>query len=87
MISNSPAVDHGIAVDDEMKIMIQAGYSIEEVIRCASFSSAQLMVIEDIGLLAPGGPATFNVVEVDPSKLPDSLRRPKAVYYKGELIK
>jgi imidazolonepropionase-like amidohydrolase len=77
---------HTSSVVDEMKILIQAGYTIEEVIRCASFNGAQLMGIKDLGLLSPGMPATFIVVEGDPSGLPESLRRPKAVYLKGELI-
>ena len=84
--AGSPAVDHGHAVVDEMKILIQAGYTIEEVIRFASFNGAQLLGIKDLGLLAPGMPATFIVVEGDPSGLPDSLRRPKAVYLKGERV-
>ena len=64
--AGSTAVDHGPGVVDEMKILIQAGYTIEEVIRCASFNGARLMGIKDLGLLAPGMPATFIVVEAIP---------------------
>ena len=84
--AGSPAVEHGHAVVDEMKILIQAGYTIEEVIRCASFNGAQLMGIKDLGLLAPGMPATFIAVEGDPSGLPESLWGPKEVYLKGECV-
>jgi imidazolonepropionase-like amidohydrolase len=66
--------------------MMDAGYSIEETVRCATSNGAWLLDIEDLGLLVPAMPATFIAVRGDPFGLPDSLRRPKAVYLKGELI-
>ena len=52
--AGSPAVDHGIAMVDEMKILMEAGFSIEKTIRCATFNGAQLLGIRDLGLLVPG---------------------------------
>ena len=52
--AGSPAVDHGIAMIDEMKILMEAGFSIEKTIRCATFNGAQLLGIRDLGLLVPG---------------------------------
>jgi imidazolonepropionase-like amidohydrolase len=84
--AGSPAVDHGIAMVDEMKIFIKAGFSIEETVRCATFNGAQLLGIKDFGLLVPGMPATFIAVKGDPKGLPDSLRQLLGVWVKGELI-
>ncbi len=84
--AGSPAVDHGAAILDEMKILMEAGFSIEETIRCATFNGAQLLGIRDLGLLVPGMPATFIAVKGDPSGLPDSLKRIQGVYLKGESI-
>ena len=84
--AGSPAVDHGIAVVDEMKILMKAGFSIEETVRCATFNGAQLLGIKDLGLLVPGMPATFIAVKGDPSGLPDSLRHIEGIWVKGEMI-
>jgi imidazolonepropionase-like amidohydrolase len=84
--AGSPAVDHGIAVVDEMKIFMDAGYSIEETVRCATFNGAKLLGIKDLGLLVPGMPATFIAVKGDPAGLPDSLRKLLGVWVEGELI-
>jgi imidazolonepropionase-like amidohydrolase len=37
-------------VVDEMKIFIEAGFSIEEAVRCATFNGAQLLGIKDLDL-------------------------------------
>jgi len=84
--AGSPAVDHGIAMVDEMKIFMEAGFTIEETIRCATFNGAQLLGIRDLGLLVPGMPATFIAVKGDPSGLPDSLKRLQGVWVKGDSI-
>jgi imidazolonepropionase-like amidohydrolase len=84
--AGSPAVDHGIAVIDEMIILTEAGFPIEEIIRCATFNGAKLLRITDLGLLVPGMPATFIAVKGDPTGLPDSLRQIGGVYLRGELV-
>jgi imidazolonepropionase-like amidohydrolase len=84
--AGSPAVDHGAAIVDEMKILMEAGFSIEETIRCATFNGAQLLGIRDLGLLVPGMPATFIAVKGDPSGFPDSLRQIEGGWIKGEMI-
>jgi imidazolonepropionase-like amidohydrolase len=84
--AGSPAVDHGIAVVEEMEILMKAGFSIEEVVRCATFNGAQLLEIKDLGLLVPGMPATYIAVKGDPAGLPDSLKRIQGVWVKGEMI-
>jgi imidazolonepropionase-like amidohydrolase len=65
---------------------MEAGYSIEEVVSCATYNGARLLDIEDLGLLVPGMPATFIAVRGDPSGLPDSLKNIQGVWAKGEAI-
>jgi imidazolonepropionase-like amidohydrolase len=84
--AGSPAVDHGDAIVDEIKILMEAGFSFEEAIRCATFNGAQLLGIRDLGLLVQGMPATFIAVKGDPSGLPDSLKHLQGVWVKGEMI-
>jgi len=84
--AGSPAVDHGRAIVDEMKIFIEAGFSIEEAVRCATFNGAQLLGIKDLGLLVPGMPATFIAVKGNPAGLPDNLRQLLGVWVKGKRI-
>jgi imidazolonepropionase-like amidohydrolase len=80
--SGSPGVDHGAAMIAEMKLFMQAGFSLEETVRCASVCGAQLVGAES-GLLAPAKPATFIIVEGEPSGLPENLRTVKAVFIAG----
>ena len=69
-----------------MKIFIEAGFSIEEAVRCATFNGAQLLGIKDLGLLVPGMPATFIAVKGNPAGLPDNLRQLLGVWVKGKRI-
>jgi imidazolonepropionase-like amidohydrolase len=83
--AGSPGVDHGAAVVEEMQLLMAAGYSLVEAVRCASFNGAGLLGA-DFGFLAEGRPATFVVVPGGPSALPDSLNRVRAVYVAGERV-
>ncbi len=80
--SGSPGVHHGAAVIAEMKLLTQAGYTIEEAIRCASLNGAALWEGRE-GLLAPGRPATFVAVSGNPCGLPESLASVRAVFIDG----
>jgi imidazolonepropionase-like amidohydrolase len=80
--SGSPGVDHGAAVIEEMKLLIQAGYSLAEAIPCATVNGARL-VAGEFGLIEPGRPATFAIVEGSPSTLPESLMKVRAVFIDG----
>jgi imidazolonepropionase-like amidohydrolase len=83
--AGSPGVNHGAAVIHEMQLLMAAGYSLAEAVRCASFNGAGL-IGEDFGLLAQGRPATFVVVPGGPSGLPGSLNHARAVYVAGERV-
>ena len=80
--SGSPGVDHGAAVIEEMKLLIQAGYSLAEAIRCATVNGAPLAGGE-FGRIEPGRPATFVIVDGRPSLLPESLQKVRAVFIDG----
>ena len=80
--AGSPGVHHGAAVVAEMKLLIQAGFTLEEAIRCAGVNGAALHGGRE-GLLAPGRPATFVVVPGAPGGLPDSLTSVRAVFIDG----
>ena len=81
--AGSIGVHHGSAVIEELKLLITAGYSLPEAIRCASCNGAELLGIEDFGVLSKGMAATFLVAKGDPSKLPDSLSAIQAIYING----
>ena len=80
--SGSPGVEHGAAVIEEMQLFMQAGYSLPEAIPCAAVNGARLTGGE-FGLIEPGRPATFVIVEGSPSALPESLKRVRAVFIDG----
>jgi len=83
--AGSPGVDHGPAVVAEMKLLMAAGFSLPEAVRCASFHGA-ILTGSNFGRVAEGRPATFLVVPGGPSELPDSIRRIKAVYVDGRPV-
>ena len=73
--AGSLGVHHGSAVLEEMRLFIQAGYSIQEAIRCATRNGAVLLNLHDFGTVAEGMSATLVAVAGDPSRLPDSLSK------------
>jgi imidazolonepropionase-like amidohydrolase len=83
--SGSPGVDHGTAVIAEMKLLMAAGFSLPEAVRCATLHGAMLTG-GDFGRVAEGRPASFLVVPGEPSELPDSIRRIQAVYVDGRPV-
>jgi imidazolonepropionase-like amidohydrolase len=80
--AGTPGVRHGAAVITEMKIMMQAGFTLAEAVRSASQNGANLIGAA-CGLLCPGRPATFVAVEGDPSGLPEKLEYIRAVFIDG----
>ncbi len=83
--SGSPGVNHGLAVIGEMKLLMAAGFSLPETVRCASFNGA-ILTSGDFGLVEEGRPATFLVVPGSPSELPDSIEKIRAVYVDGQPV-
>lgn len=81
--SGSMGVHHGRSIIDELSLLIDAGFAIEEAICCAARTGARLLGIDDLGWIAPGKSATFAVVRGNPSQLPQSLKRICALYIRG----
>ncbi|MGA3112806.1 MAG: amidohydrolase family protein [Syntrophobacteraceae bacterium] len=85
--AGSFGVRHGVALAEELKLIIEAGFSVEEAIGCATSAGARLLGLDhELGRLAPGMPANFIIVPGPPSSLPDSLADVKAVCVNGKRI-
>jgi imidazolonepropionase-like amidohydrolase len=85
--AGSFGVRHGAALAEELKLMIEAGFSVEEAIGCATSGGARLLGLDhELGRLGRGMPANFIIVDGPPSGLPDSLGEVKVVCVKGEKI-
>ena len=72
--SGSVGVHHGSALIDELQLLLDAGFSIEEAIKCASFNGASLLGLDGKGFVKKGMQADFVVVKGAPSALPGSLK-------------
>ena len=85
--SGSLGVHHGISVIEELKIFIEAGYSIANAVKCATFNGARLLGIKNGGILAPQKPATFLAVPGSPSDLPESLAQIEQIFINALPVK
>jgi imidazolonepropionase-like amidohydrolase len=82
--AGSFGVRHGAALAEELKLIIKAGFSVEEAIGCATSEGARLLSLDhELGRLARGMPANFIIVDGPPSSLPGSLRNVKAICVNG----
>jgi hypothetical protein len=64
-------VHHGAAVIEEMKLLMRAGFTLEEAIGAPR--ECRALVGPRSGMLQEGNPATFIVVEAEPYRLPEEL--------------
>lgn len=71
--AGSPGVHHGEAVREEIRLFIEAGFGIEEAIRCASLNGARLLQLNDRGTLAPGMRADFMALKGPVQQVPKAL--------------
>ncbi len=72
--SGSLGVHHGHAVREEIRILLDAGFSIHEAIHCATSAGTRLLGIDGyMGKITPGMPLKYIVVKGSPFDLPDSL--------------
>jgi imidazolonepropionase-like amidohydrolase len=86
--SGSLGVNHGKAFVDEMKLLMDAGFTLEETISCASMEGARLLGLRSsLGQIKKGMPASFVVCKGEPAFLPDSLRFPERVFVMGIELK
>jgi imidazolonepropionase-like amidohydrolase len=85
--SGSLGVNHGGALSEELRLLMTAGFTLEEAVQCASSRGAALLNVEDhTGVLAPGRPATFVAVKAEPEGVLDGLKAPDLVVVKGKVV-
>ena len=72
--SGSIGVHHGSAVIHELRLLLDAGFSVEGAIKCASLNIARLLGLDGKGFIAKGKRADFVAVKGSPWGLPESLR-------------
>lgn len=82
--SGSIGVRHGESLVLEMKMLLRAGYSLVEVVHCATQNGARLLGMDSVGHLAVGKPATFIVARATPAMLMRKLAFLEAMYIEGE---
>jgi predicted amidohydrolase YtcJ len=68
-------VHHGLSVQEELKLFIKAGFSVEGAVRCASRNGALLMGLSKRGKIAPGMRADFMAVKGPVKNVPEALHR------------
>ena len=73
--AGSLGVHHGISVREELRLILEAGYTVPEAVQCATKTGAGLLGITDMGILIPGMPASWIAVKGSPSGIPESLDR------------
>ncbi len=71
--AGSMGADHGTAVRRELALLMDAGLSLPQAVKCATFNTAQLLGLEDRGALQPGCRADLIAVHGSPEHLPASL--------------
>jgi imidazolonepropionase-like amidohydrolase len=70
-----------------MELLLEAGFSLEEAVRCATWNGARLLGLEsELGQLKPGMPATFIALKGSPAELAASLKAPEMVYIRGRKV-
>ncbi len=85
--SGSLGVNHGRAVIEELELLIKAGFSIQEAVKCATHNGTRLLGITEFGILTKNMPATFIAVKGEPEKLPNSLKKIANIYVLGQPLK
>jgi imidazolonepropionase-like amidohydrolase len=85
--SGSFGVNHGKALSEELRLLMTAGFTLEQAVQCASSCGAALLNLEDhTGVLGPRRPATFVAVKTSPEGVLDGLKTPAMVVVKGEVV-
>ena len=71
--AGSLGVHHGRSVVEELKLLMKAGFTLTEAVRCATFNGAGLLRLGGLGSLVKGMSACFIATRGDPLNLPESL--------------
>lgn len=92
--AGSPGVDHGSGLIEELGLLMKAGYSVPETIKCATKNSASLLKLLPeassflpcsflSGSIKQGEPAAMIAVPGDPLNFPGSLNTIERLFFKG----
>ena len=84
--AGSLGVHHGSSVLEELKLLMEGGFSLEEAIKCATLNGAWLLGLKRMGLIAKGMTVNFIAVKGGPSDLPDSLNRIALMVVNGRCL-
>ncbi|MBN2040201.1 MAG: amidohydrolase family protein [Spirochaetes bacterium] len=79
-------IEHGESVIEEMEIFLKAGFSIPEIIHCATGRSAELLHLSDCGKIFPGMKANMICIPSEPGNLIKTLKEEVRVFIKGKEI-
>lgn len=83
--AGSLGVLHGESMVEEMKLFKKAGFTLPEIIKCATCNGASLLGLDrKMGLLQAGRPATFLVARGTPAQLPRKLSYLEDIYRDGK---
>jgi imidazolonepropionase-like amidohydrolase len=73
--AGSPGVYHGDSVIKELGLLLDAGFSVEQAVHCATSNGAELLGLTHLGNLAPGLPAFFIAAPGSVENIPKSLKQ------------
>jgi imidazolonepropionase-like amidohydrolase len=85
--AGSMGADHGTAVRQELALLMDAGLSLPQAVKCATFNTAQLLGLDDRGSLQSGCRADFITVHGSPEHLPASLENISGLCVLGQWLK
>lgn len=81
--AGSLGVHHGFALAEEIKLLMTAGYPIDEAVACASHNGMRLLSLSGQGLLAAGNRADFIAIKGSSDRVAEGLVRPDRIYIGG----
>lgn len=79
-------VHHGRALKDEIALLMAAGFTMVESIRCATSNGARLLRLPDLGELAVGRLATLLALAGGPADFPGNLDPPAMLVVAGRVM-
>lgn len=82
--AGSIGVHHGRGILQELKILQQAGLTIQDAIGCATKNGSKLLNLPASHVLTKGQPADFIAVKGSPDALPDSLFSIETICVNGD---
>lgn len=85
--SGSFGVRHGRSVTEELRFLVEAGFSLESAVQSATANGAHLLgLAEQMGRVAPGFPASFVAVQGSPAQLLEQITTPHSVWLRGTVL-